>query len=73
MNNNPNPNPFRALLYSRKFWVAVVGCAQTILFQFVPNFPPAVWQSIDALCSVVIITIAAEDVAAKVGANANNH
>ena len=63
-----NPNPFKALLYSRKFWVAVVACGQTILFQFVPNFPPAVWQSIDALLSVVIITIAVEDAAAKVSA-----
>ncbi len=53
------------LLRSRKFWLAVFGVVQTILFQFVPNFPPQVWQSIDVLVSVLIAAIAAEDAAAK--------
>lgn len=50
---------------SRKFWLAVFGVAQTVLFQFVPSFPPAVWQAIDALVAVLIASIAAEDVAEK--------
>ena len=54
-----------ALLKSRKFWLAVFGVAQTVLFQFVPDFPPAVWQSIDALVAVLIAAIATEDAAAK--------
>lgn len=60
-----DPNPFLALLRSRKFWLAVLAMAQTILFQFVPSFPPAVWQSIDAVLLIVIVTIAGEDMAEK--------
>ena len=51
------------LLYSRKFWLAVFGVAQSLLFYFVPDFPDAIWISIDALVAVLIATIAAEDVA----------
>ena len=54
-------NPFASLLRSRKFWLAVVAAAQTILFQFVPNFPRDVWLSIDAVIAVVIASIAYED------------
>lgn len=54
-----------SLLHSRKFWLAVFGVVQTVLFQFVPNFPPQVWQSIDILVGVLIAAIAAEDAAAK--------
>lgn len=53
------------LLRSRKFWLAVIATAQTILFQFVPDFPMNVWLSIDALLGVVIVTIAIEDAAEK--------
>jgi hypothetical protein len=56
---------FNSLLKSRKFWIAVFGVVQTILFQFVPDFPPAVWQAIDALVAVLIAAIATEDAAAK--------
>lgn len=56
-----------SLLHSRKFWIAVFGLIQTILFQFVPDFPPAVWQSIDALVVVLITMIAFEDAAEKSG------
>ena len=62
-------NPLKRLVYSRKFWLAVVACGQTILFQLVPNFPQAVWQSIDALLAIVIVTIAAEDAAEKAAAS----
>jgi hypothetical protein len=54
-------NPLNALLHSRKFWIAVFGLAQTILFQFVPNFPKEVWMSIDALAAILISSIAYED------------
>lgn len=55
----------QSLLRSRKFWLAVFAVVQTVLFQFVPTFPPAVWQSIDGLLAVLIATIAWEDAAAK--------
>jgi len=59
------PNPFVSLLHSRKFWLSVVALTQTILFQFLPSFPAAVWQAIDGVLVILIITIAAEDVAEK--------
>lgn len=54
------------LLRSRKFWIAIVAVIQSILFQFVPNFPPAVWQAIDLLAGTLIVGIAVEDAGAKV-------
>lgn len=54
-----------ALIHSRKFWLAVFGIVQSILFQFVPDFPQEIWISIDALVIVLISSIAAEDAAAK--------
>jgi hypothetical protein len=56
-----NPNPFSSLLHSRKFWLAVVALAQTLLFQFVPDFPENVWISINAVLIVLIASIAYED------------
>lgn len=55
----------KSLLRSRKFWLATVALAQTIVFQFVPNFPKEVWQSIDGLIAVLIAAIAVEDAASK--------
>lgn len=57
--------PFQALLRSRKFWLAMLALGQTILFQFVPEFPAEVWQAIDAVLIVLIASIAAEDAATK--------
>lgn len=51
----------KSLLASRKFWVAVFGLVQTIVFQFFPQFPRETWMAIDALCAVVIGSIAVED------------
>lgn len=69
--NPPNPphkpDPLRALLRSRKFWLAVVACLQTILFNQIPNFPQDVWLSINAIILIVIATIAGEDIAQKLG------
>ena len=56
---------FSSLLKSRKFLLAAFAIVQTVLFQFVPDFPPAVWQAIDALVAVLITMIAVEDAAAK--------
>jgi arginine exporter protein ArgO len=59
----------RRLLRSRKFWLAVFGVIQTVLFQFVPEFPPEIWQSIDVLVGVLIAAIAIEDAAMKRSGN----
>jgi len=58
-------NPFDTLWKSRKFWLAVVAVAQTVVFTLVPGFPGEVWQAIDVILLFLIGTIAAEDVAAK--------
>lgn len=55
------------LLKSRKFWLAVFGVFQSIFFEYVPDFPADVWQAIDALVVVVILSIAIEDAAKKIG------
>ena len=55
----------KSLLYSRKFWLAVVALVQTVLFQFVPDFPQEVWLSINGVLAVLIAAIAYEDGAEK--------
>lgn len=65
MKENGNSNPFALLLRSRKFWLAMVALAQTLIFQYVPDFPTGVWAAIDAVLIVLIATIAWEDAAAK--------
>lgn len=54
-----------ALLRSRKFWLAIVGVVQTIVFQYFPDFPKEVWISINALLGILIAAIAVEDAAEK--------
>lgn len=56
-----------SLLKSRKFWLAMVGVIQTVIFNFIPDFPEAVWQTINALLLALIATYAWEDAAAKRG------
>lgn len=56
---------WKALLRSRKFWLAVVALGQTILFSLLPQFPAEVWQAIDVVLGVLIGAIAYEDGAAK--------
>ena len=58
-------NPFYALLRSRKFWLTAFGVIQTLVFHYIADFPPEIWQAIDALVIVLISTIALEDAAAK--------
>jgi uncharacterized membrane-anchored protein len=62
-----NTNPLALLLRSRKFWLAVVALIQTLVFQFLPQFPAEVWQSINVVIGVVIAAIAVEDAADKIG------
>ncbi len=56
---------------SRKFWLAVFALVQTSVFQYVPDFPKEIWQSIDVLVSVLILAIAIEDAGRNIG-NGNN-
>jgi hypothetical protein len=58
----------KRLAGSRKFWLAMLALAQSILFGMWPNFPPAIWQNIDAVLIVLITMIAIEDSAQGFGA-----
>lgn len=64
------PNVLTSLFNSRKFWLAVFGVIQTLVFTYVPNFPKEVWIAIDVLVITVIAGITAEDSAAKSAGNA---
>lgn len=54
-----------SLFKSRKFWLAVLGVAQSIIFGLWPDFPAEIWQAIDALIIALIGMIAVEDAAVK--------
>lgn len=58
-------NPFDTLWKSRKFWLAVVAVAQTVVFTLLPGFPDAVWQAINVILLFLIGAITVEDAAAK--------
>ena len=58
-----------SLLKSRKFYLALFGIIQTLLFWALPDFPDEIWQSIDALVMVLIGAIALEDAGAKMAGN----
>lgn len=53
------------LLKSRKFWLAVFALVQTLVFQFLPQFPKEIWQAIDGIVAVLIASIAIEDAGSK--------
>jgi uncharacterized membrane protein HdeD (DUF308 family) len=57
----------QSLFHSRKFWLALVGVLQTVLFSAIPDFPKEVWLAIDGLIAVLIGAIALEDLGAKLG------
>lgn len=59
-----NSNPFTGLLYSRKFWLAVLGVAQSLILHYM-DVPDEIWLSINGLLVTVIFGIAYEDGAAK--------
>lgn len=54
------------LLRSRKFWLAVFGVVQALVFHYL-NIPDEVWQSIAALVGVLIASIAIEDAGRNAG------
>ena len=53
----------QSLLKNPKFWLAVVGVVQSIVLNFVPSIPQAIWISIDALIGVVIASLTVDDAA----------
>ena len=55
----------KKLARSRKFWLALFGVVQTIIFAQFPSIKPEVWQAIDGIVMVLITMIAVEDSAAK--------
>jgi len=58
---------WRRLARSRKFWLAVVGVVQSVVFAVMPEFPQEVWMAIDGLLAILIAAIAVEDAAEKLG------
>ena len=60
-------NSLMLLLKSRKFLLLLFASMQTILFYYLPDFPDTVWQSIDMVIVAVIMGIAIEDGAEKIG------
>jgi membrane protein CcdC involved in cytochrome C biogenesis len=58
------------LLRSRKVLLAGFALAQTVVFNMIPDFPPSVWQAIDALVISIIVGIALEDAGAKASGSA---
>lgn len=56
----------KSLLYSRKFWLAVVGVAQAVVLHYF-QVPEEIWQSVMALIGVLIASIAIEDAGEKAG------
>lgn len=63
-----NPNPFTALLQSRRFWLAVLALVQTALFLFKPDFPPELWDAISNVLLVLIISVTVENVGTYIAA-----
>ena len=57
------PEPLARLLHSRKFWIALVAVAQSVVFSLCPAFPQDVWKAVDALAIALIASIAYEDAA----------
>ena len=54
------------LLNSRKFWFAVFGVLQALVFNYF-DVPKEVWQTIAALVATIIMGIAVEDAGLKAG------
>jgi xanthine/uracil/vitamin C permease (AzgA family) len=54
----------KALLQSRKFWLAVFGLVQTVVLHYI-SVPQDIWVAIDVLVGVLIASIALEDAGQK--------
>ena len=55
----------KRLAASRRFWLAMVAVGQSIVFGLWPNFPVAIWQSINVLLGVLIAAISIDDATAN--------
>jgi hypothetical protein len=55
---------FKSLMTSRRFWLAVVAVLTTVVAQYVPNFPPAIWQAVLGLVGLLVVALTVDDVAA---------
>lgn len=44
---------FAILVRDPKFWTAVLFLAQTLLFLFVPGFPPELWTALSGVLAIV--------------------
>lgn len=58
-------SPFERLWRSRKFWLALVAVAQTVVFELLPGFPDAIWQAVDVILLWLIGMVTVEDVVRK--------
>jgi hypothetical protein len=52
-----------SLFRSRKFWLAIVGVIQSVVFFYWPDIPQELWQAINTILLVLIGAIAVEDAA----------
>jgi len=52
----------KALLGNAKFWLAVAGVVQSILFYYFTSVPESIWLSIDVLIGVVIASLTADEI-----------
>jgi hypothetical protein len=55
---------FNSLITSRRFWLAVFGIAQSVVFVYVPSFPKDIWIAVDALVTVLIAALTVDDAVA---------
>lgn len=67
--NYGNPEQISWLFKSRKFWFAVFAAVQSIVFASIPDFPPEIWQSIDAIVVVAILSLTVADSTAHIAAS----
>jgi len=55
------------LTHSRKVMLAFVAVLQSVVFNFIPDFPREVWVTINAFLIVLIVTISIEDAGRNIG------
>jgi hypothetical protein len=48
----------KILLKDSRFWAALWLVVQTILFYFLPTFPPEIWSAVNGLFAVVLAVLA---------------
>lgn len=45
------------LIHDPKFWTAVLFLIQTLLFMFMPGFPPQLWEAVSAVLVIVFAAL----------------